>query len=574
MRTRKRKVKQSVTTTTVLLAVCLCSSAATAQIWTPFNIQGTIIQATVTTPTNKLSGGTITVEGHLITVPANTIVQFPNTALTWAEVFLLSPAPYRGTQTGLARLDTPPPLTTVQATIRGNRVGDESRAGLITIQEAINNGQGTINFIDYTVGEMRVGGVLNDPLTGARVRLNDYTGRFGRRMLTVDSRFTVDENNPTVRAVTGYPMCLPRSIPDALCPEGNRPRDVGGAFLHIFTMPSPVNGVFPDSKQQAPFEVGDYVTFSGMLINDAPNAFYISADSVIADLGIYTQPGVNPTYVAIDVAIIGVDRISPDLDGLPQEVTLRTRYRGFTTDPTRRIPCPAPATFCAEVDLWAVDLDPCTRGEILRRWTTDGAGIRQDAAPRGRWRFDPGRVAAQALMPPPREVLAVSLNGVYQELGVPTKVANGLFAGQYQLPNQSFTFPEQANPGQQPVPLTFGPRGAGNPMTSSVPFILDGSGPWPGGEPEPDPPVPAGIVGQLNPFPNISGFIAPPPGTICPAGPPAKPGAATFVPMDPKAPVALAPVCDWLSRSSPSMDVRSRHGASMVAALSDACVAQ
>src|SRR5689334_24083942 len=100
-------------------------------------------------------------------------------------------------------------------------------------QQSLNAGQGFVNFIDYTTGELRVGGVIGDPTTGQRVRVNDPLGRFGR-ISSPDVRFTIDEDNPTVRTETGYPMCVPRNDPaagdDALCPQSNRPKDVAGRF--------------------------------------------------------------------------------------------------------------------------------------------------------------------------------------------------------------------------------------------------------------------------------------------------------------------------------------------------------
>src|SRR5262249_50796220 len=126
-----------------------------------------------------------------------------------------------------------PPLTTYEVQVVGNRVGDQYIAGLINIsQQSLSAGAGFINFIDYTLGEMRAGAALNNPATGARVRINDPVGRYGRATTSPDVRFTVDPDNPTIMAGTGYPMCLPRTAPgaggattDTLCPEENRPRD-------------------------------------------------------------------------------------------------------------------------------------------------------------------------------------------------------------------------------------------------------------------------------------------------------------------------------------------------------------
>ena len=59
---------------------------------------------------------------------------------------------------------------------------------------------------------MRVGGTIGDASSGARVVINDPQGKFGRRRASTP-RFSIDEDNPTVRSETGYPMCLPRTDP-------------------------------------------------------------------------------------------------------------------------------------------------------------------------------------------------------------------------------------------------------------------------------------------------------------------------------------------------------------------------
>ena len=58
---------------------------------------------------------------------------------------------------------------------------DRFIAGLMFVsQQSLNTGAGFINFIDYATGELRVGGSNGDGTTGARVRINDPIGRFGR----------------------------------------------------------------------------------------------------------------------------------------------------------------------------------------------------------------------------------------------------------------------------------------------------------------------------------------------------------------------------------------------------------
>ena len=62
---------------------------------------------------------------------------------------------------------------------------------------------------------MPMGRILVNDGTGiAHVQINDPIGRFSKG-LSPDHRFTIDEDNATIRAVTGFPMCLPRTDPTA-----------------------------------------------------------------------------------------------------------------------------------------------------------------------------------------------------------------------------------------------------------------------------------------------------------------------------------------------------------------------
>ena len=454
----------------------------------PFDMIG-ILQAATVAGTDSLAGGTLLVHGQAVTVPRNTVVLLPAASLTWQELFGLAPQPYGPNQTGMALSDVPAPTTSWQVHVTGNRVGDQYIAGLVSIaQDELNTGQGWINYIDYSTGEMRVGGVIGDPATGQRVRLNDPIGRFGR-VTSPDVRFTVDEENPTIRSATGYPLCIPRSDPaaldDALCPQGNRPRDPAtGGFVSIFHMPDPALGVLPDATRTAPFEVGDFVTYSGILVKDGSGptagAFpgfpstYVAAYSVVANLGIFTAYGIDPAYVAIDVTILGVG--GAPIANIPQEATARTRFEGFSTDPTRAI------------YLYGIDVDPCTGAQTDRNW----GSVAVDPGPPtgavlGRWRFNPptkvlSMPLAGAFLPATREVRARIVGAV------PTLTTNGLLAGQYHAPITEYLFPENLAIGGPVVPLNF----------QEFPFLANGSGPWLGGGPNP---IPGGIVGQLSPWP-------------------------------------------------------------------------
>jgi hypothetical protein len=52
---------------------------------------GFIQKATLDNPADVFSGGSMTLNGHVVTVPRNTILQMPAFALTWQEVFAMAP---------------------------------------------------------------------------------------------------------------------------------------------------------------------------------------------------------------------------------------------------------------------------------------------------------------------------------------------------------------------------------------------------------------------------------------------------------------------------------------------------
>jgi hypothetical protein len=531
----------------------------------PFEMTGFIQAATVDTPGDVLSGGVLTVNNHRVTVPRNTILQMPATALTWQELFTKAPAPYGFTggvwQTGLALSDNPRPLTTYEVTVQGNRVGDTYIAALIFFSQlSLHTHDGYINFIDYATGELRVGGTPGVATTGVRVQVNDPIGRFGRAV-SPDVRFTIDEENPTIKTETAYPMCIPRKNPfnangtvnaaadDPLCPQGNRPQTSASTptaprYQPIFTMPArpavtpaqianPATRVTPalagspcplcDPWRMAPFEVGDFVTFKGTLMNDGSD-FY-SVWGIDANVGIFTTEGALPVYVAVDVLLMGS---GPSANAvLVEEAAKRFRMEGFTTDPSR------------PVNVFAVDVDPCSGDEVNRFWATQQVDPGPPSgAVRGRWRFRPAAplfdLKGFPFLPATREAVAYSTPAANELATAPTvpiscqtgvcnfavptvTTLNGLTAGQYTLPNFEFIFGENVAVGAAKVPGNY----------DTMRFLAQGSGPWNGD--------PSNIAGQLNPWP---GTIVPAPfvnsvtGLGCSASPSSGPTVQASVSVD------------------------------------------
>src|SRR5579884_1742294 len=438
----------------------------------------------------KAAGGWIQINGHVIRVPQNTILQMPANTLTWEEVFEYNSVG-SGDESGLALTDGSRLPGTFEAHVQGNVVNGLYIAGLIFIsQQSLNSSQGFIESLDYANGIM----VVN----GTKVQINDPLGRFSIGK-SPDARFSIDEDNPTVRAETAFPMCIPRQDPatgdDPLCPQKNRPTDGSGNFLMNFTMdprgafPSPASPKPTDPTVFAPFEVGDYVTYAGTLM-DGASGKYISAHTVIANVGIFTTPGDVPAYVAIDVVEQGAPGIPNP--AFPQEATAKVRVEGFSTDPSR------------PVDIFAVDQD--CNGVVSERAPWAFEFTVEPGPPtlgkKGRFRFRP---AGGSFLPPARNI-GVKID--YPDPAVFNQTL-GIVAGRYQAPNFTFIFPENLAVGDPPVPLNF----------SDLMFLVNGSGPWGGFSNQP--------IGQLNPWPgagapNLSctstgGGTPPPPGSTASA---------------------------------------------------------
>ncbi len=482
----------------------------------------------------KITGGWIEVNNTVIRVPQSTVVYFPNTLITWEEVFEQNPNTHQTDvpfQSGLALADTTRFPGAYETSVQGNIVNGQYQAGIIFIAQSLAAGDGSIQgFIekfDYAHGIMYVNGnriQLNDPQLTFTVPNPDGTpatdGGGNPIVLTKgrhsagqspDPRFAIDQNNPSVTAESGYPMCIPQTSPyidgsdgsegpalslllpdaqqDQQCPEKNRPRDTiaGTTLVNIFTMNAPdavPSPILQDPYLEAPFEVGDFISVVGSIEVDA-NGPYISATTVMdTSLGVYTWPATDPAYVRIDVTIQGTGGVPSPL--FPQEAGVRTRVEGFSTDAFRT------------VDVSAVDQD-CNGNLTFREpaWAANfpvepgvpGIGIK------GRWR---------ARFPQGGDFLPATMNiGARVSGSLPGKTKNGITYSEYQLPGQVFIFPENLGPGNAPPranigDITYLVNGMGQlPMVSDV---FDSTQIQLGQQPFPF--FPNQTMGQLNPFPD------------------------------------------------------------------------
>jgi hypothetical protein len=494
-----------------------------------FDITGFLQDATVSSNNSACPGesdstrwgGTAKVNGINITIPCNMIIQMPANTFKWADMIHGGPSM---TLTGGVSLP-------FELNVVGNVVGGEYRAGLMYIsQQSLNGATGVITRINYTDGSLEVSsGNASPPVI---VKINDPNGRFGRIPTGEDPRLSVDDENPTIHAGTGYPMCIPRtltdpnttSVDDPLCPKKNRPKATtttpcrlfgqtgitlptsgeltvtpAGNFCTQFVMKarpglitdatgatlpasSKAGAGDPDARQQAPMEVGDTISFSGTL--GAGDVIW--AHTIEVNVGIYTQPKTQPSYLAIGE--FGIGTADPTLlaaNGAAQETQDRIFLETETTD------------VYTPVDIYMVDVDPVT-GVEHNRWvsmnsmttecsstalTAQCMGLEggittqytQAQPQRARVRLakaTPGilsapsrtmRVMARTLCKPSISDLSTStghsasLDTCFADIQDSTKpsfnvVANGLLAGQYSAPVFEYIFPENTKQGDPIVP--------------------------------------------------------------------------------------------------------------------------
>jgi hypothetical protein len=335
----------SIARTLFAAALAFASLGAAAQTPNPsFSLLGYIQELDVDDLADPLSSGRVRVNGIDVVLPKNLLITMPGQYLTLNDLFRGKvPAPTASKPSGLALTDAAPPRVPFEIQLIGNIVAGRYIAGVAKVtQQDLNEGAGFIRAIDHAKGELLVG-----PPTGtavARVRLNDPQGRHGKPNAAkftgpnlMDERFSLDPDNAAVVAETGFPMCIPdNAAGDANCPSTNRhPSERRFTCGPISVEPTAPALPGCDPAKRAPLQVGDYIGYAGMLVEDAPGKFFIAAHALGAKTGIYTSPGRDPSYVFIEETIVGVlGEIFPPID---QEETSRFRIVGFATDPSRTI---------------------------------------------------------------------------------------------------------------------------------------------------------------------------------------------------------------------------------------------
>ncbi|HQR13515.1 MAG TPA: hypothetical protein PLZ37_03090 [Nitrospira sp.] len=484
--------------------------AAFSQTVTPFQIVGHIQRLTLDSPADPLSGAKLTVNGVEVVLPKNLVIQLPAAYFTAQQLFdKAQGVSKKYGESGLALSDKFPPLAAFEVAVSGNIVNGVYLAGLVAIsQQSLNIGAGFIHHIDTATGMMCVGGsptAVTCAWSDTRIRLNDPAldasdpfagdGRYGKpnpapppvgmddpNSRYPDPRFTVDQGNPTVHALTGYPMCVPRAVNDAQCPSQNRPAELTFVMDSVDLVPPIKLGnnaikACPscDANKQAPVRVGDYITFSGTRARDPQVGDFLSVHTLVANVGIYTKPG-GRAYVSLEESLLGTR--GPIVDcGAAAECQDRLKVEGFTTDPSRR------------VSVYAVDVAQGGTPKVRLLHSTV-----KDQAVFGRFRYTPPLTAAalfdfnENLKGAPRELMVRidDPDPLPDGSGVPSvpKAAHGLTTGVYVAPVGEYIFPEPTGVQGGPQPalnfqcLAFLANGWALPDSGlpNIPRLT----PWPG----------------------------------------------------------------------------------------------
>jgi hypothetical protein len=441
-----------------MLAIMVFVPCAYAQIvpsdpkpTTSFSMLGYLQELKVDHPDQPLSSGSMVINGVRVILPANLLIKMPGQYLTVNDLFR-GPHPDlnlnipENPSSGLALNDKNKPAIPFEVQVIGNIVDGKYIAGWVSIsQQDLNIGAGYICDIDYSKGELLIGDKAGCGITeAARVRINDPAGRYGKKNsdkvggAAFDERFSADPGNAPIVSQTGFPMCIPRVAPpenDELCPRHNRPlAPNSGRFTCGKTNADPT--ALPhqvcDPKVPAPLQIGDYISFAGMLTEDSPGAstFFHAAHSIKSMTGIYTSPGSNPAYVNIEVAILGT--LGEPFKDVPQEETSRFRIVGFTTDASRR------------VNVFLLDVKKDVEGVQERLLTTlDPQRVGQV----GRVRIT---LPAKANFLPVTRDVRIRIEGVERDI----KVAGGLDSGQYTAPVGEYIYPENTLFGAPMFPVS------------------------------------------------------------------------------------------------------------------------
>lgn len=305
-------------------------------------VSGEIERIFLDAPGDVYAGGQVVIGGQNIIIPRNLLLDLPANRLTLQQLFTQAPPACQAThETGLAKTDVCNHSGTGGiATISANRVASgDVIAGDVLIEKGVDAVTGNVTYIDHTDGWFRVNGRVGDPTTGVMVRINDPDSRHtvqqglgcasGSPNCSPDPRFTLDGDNYTNVFTSGYPLCIPSTVPrpastvlpDVGANPGSNATGNGDRFCPTINRSG---RVAVDSRLMAPMQVGDPISAEGNF-ETVGGVRFLSAHSTTISFGLQTSGAANqPDYMFLEEAFI-------DVAGF-QNQRARALFIGFATD--------------------------------------------------------------------------------------------------------------------------------------------------------------------------------------------------------------------------------------------------
>ncbi|KAF2675774.1 hypothetical protein K458DRAFT_380982 [Lentithecium fluviatile CBS 122367] len=293
---------------TLLGGVLLAVTQAFAQS-IPFVIDGPL-ESVSAKDASFNTGGSVTVAGMAITIPANLLVQFPAAFVPY-KAFAADYAANAGSYAGW------------EVSVEGNYVNGVPIAGTFFISQLIGGaGAGVVESVN-------IDGTMKIANGGPTLRINTPGGVYAKAY-TNRPFLTVDEENPSIASFSGFPMCIPRSANDPDCPSTNRAANGDRVYTP------------KDTSVMAPFIPGDYVTWAGIKNGPEILVYGIVAENVQP---LTTADNGDPVYVRVEDVIIAIN------DATTNTEFGTTRFTGYLSDST------------ASISVYRLDVDPCTGEE-------------------------------------------------------------------------------------------------------------------------------------------------------------------------------------------------------------------
>jgi len=344
-----------------LLAQAQLAVAEATQGVTGATVSGEIEFIAVDNPDDFFSAGTMVISGQAWIIPANLLIDLPANRLSLQQMFAQAPPEAQALgESGLSASDSSlRGRGGATAHILGNQMPDgRNIAGDVFIQKDVDVVTGTVSYLNYVEGYLRINGENGQDVGGTMIRFNDPDGIHSVQTgagcgdgpnCSPDVRFTNDPGSYTIRFSNGYPLCIPSTNTtegerttgadpvtgegDPYCPHTNRE-------VQNPNQQTTQGLVVDNSVFFAPLIVGDNISAEGNKeVIDGVSFF--SAHGVACGRALLTRDEPSqPSYVL-------ADEVEWDAPGFANE-RAKALFIGFST------------LLSTQVDIFGIHIDPET----------------------------------------------------------------------------------------------------------------------------------------------------------------------------------------------------------------------